>query len=152
MSRRWKVAAVFVACVAAAQLVVPDRANPTSDARRSIHADSGTPPAVAAVLDRSCGACHSNGTAWPWYSRVAPASWVMVYGVKKARHAVNFSEWAGYAPEQQRALRAASCSDVSSGKMPGSAWTMLHPEARLSDRDVATLCAATRQARAEPAR
>jgi hypothetical protein len=74
----------------------------------------------------------------------------MSYGVTKGRKAVNFSEWATYPPEQQRKLLALSCQDVSEGKMPG-AYTLLHPETRLSAQDVETVCAAARQAEAKAA-
>ena len=46
-------------------------------------------------------------------------------------------------PPKQRMLLAASCADATSGKMPG-AYTLLHPEMRLSRQDVETICAATR--------
>lgn len=145
MSRRLKQAAVvFVAVFAAAQLVRPGRANPPTDASRTIQAHVGTASGLAAVLDRSCRDCHSNGTVWPWYTQIAPVSWLMAYGVKEGRAAVNFSEWAAYPPDRQRMLLVASCQDASTGKMPGSAWTLLHSEARLSAQDVATICAAAR--------
>ena len=143
--RRLKQGAVVVAVVlAAAQLIRPGRTNPPTDANRTIQAHAGTTNELAAVLDRACGDCHSNRTVWPWYTQVAPVSWVMAYAVKEGRKTINFSEWAGYAPEQQRMLLVQSCSAVSAGRMPGSAWTGLHPEARLSTRDVAAICAAAR--------
>jgi Haem-binding domain len=58
-----------------------------------------------------------------------------------------FSEWATYSPAQQQTLPAASCQTAMDGTMPGSAWTLLHPEARLSAQDIQTLCIAARQAR-----
>ena len=144
MRRRLKQAAVaFVVIFAAAQLVRPERANPPTDARRTIQAHAGT-SGLAAVLHRSCRDCHSNQTAWPWYTQVAPVSWLMAYGVTKGRAAVNFSEWAAYSPEQQRTLLAVSCDDVKNGKMPGP-YTLVHPETRLSAQDVETICAAARQ-------
>jgi hypothetical protein len=69
----------------------------------------------------------------------------MARGVAEGRKAVNFSEWGAYSPNQQRTLLAASCDDVSTGRMPGP-WTLLHPEARLSPQDIETICAAARQA------
>lgn len=145
MSRRFKQAGVvFVALFAAAQLVRPDRANPPTDPSHTIQAHAGS--ALAAVLDRSCGECHSNATTWPWYARIAPVSWVLARAVAEGRNAVNFSEWGTYSPGQQRTLLAVSCDDASTGKMPGSAWTSLHPEAQLSEQDIATICAAARQA------
>jgi heme-binding protein len=142
MSRRLKQAAVVLVLVfAAAQLVRPARANPPIDASRTIQAQVGTASGLVAVLDRACRDCHSNGTVWPWYTQVAPLSWLMAYGVKTGRKALNFSDWAAYPPQRQRELLAESCRDVSTGKMPG-AYTRLRPETRLSPQDVATICAA----------
>ncbi len=152
MSRRiGQAAVVFVVVFAAAQLVRPDRRNPATDATRTIQADARTSSSLVAVLDRACGDCHSNATVSPWYARTAPLSWLMAYGVTKGRQAVNFSEWAGYSPEQQRTLLAVSCDDAASGRMPG-AYALLRPETRLSSQDVEIICTAARQAEPRAAR
>jgi hypothetical protein len=124
----------------AAQLVRPDRTNPPIDERRTLHAHAET-AGLADLLDRSCGDCHSNLIVWHWYTRVAPVSWLMAYGVTKGRKAVNFSEWSTYAADERRNLLTMSCDDARSGKMPG-AYTLLRPETRLSSKDVAAICAA----------
>src|SRR5262245_54213878 len=140
VNRRLKQAAVFmVVLFVAAQLIRPDRANPQVIPDHAI----GAP--LAPLLDRACGDCHSNGTVWPWYSEVAPVSWLMAYGVKEGRKAVNFSEWTTYPADRQRQLLALSCADVSANRMPGSAWISLHPEARLSPREIEMICATARQ-------
>ena len=143
-------AVVLVVVFAAAQLIRPARTNPPTDPKRTIQGHGGATSELVAVLDRACRDCHSNATVWPRYTQVAPLSWLMAYAVKKGRGAVNFSEWAAYAPEQQRMLLVQSCQDVSAGKMPGSAWTRLHPEAQLSTRDVEAICAATQSATQPP--
>ena len=146
MNRRVKQAAiVFVVVVVAAQLVRPERANPATDSNRTIQAHMPVGSGLVAVPDRSGRDHHSNGTVWPWYTHVAPLSWLMAQAVREGRNAVNFSEWAGYQPAQQRVLLAMSCDDATKGKMPG-AYTVLRPETRLSPRDVETICAAARQA------
>jgi hypothetical protein len=151
MSTRLKQAAlVLVVVFAAAQLVRPSRENPPTDLSRTIQAHVGTASGLGTILDRACSDCHSNATVWPWYTQIAPVSWLMSYGVSKGRKAVNFSEWAAYQPEQQRVLLMESCQDVSQGRMPG-AYTLLHPEMRLSTRDIETICAAARQAEADTA-
>ncbi|PYR96440.1 MAG: hypothetical protein DMG12_26280 [Acidobacteria bacterium] len=151
MNRRLKHAAIiFIVVLAAAQLVRPERANPATDASHTIQAEAGTASGLVAVLDRSCRDCHSNGTVWPWYTQIAPMSWLMAYGVTTGRKAVNFSEWTSYPPQLQRALLSASCQDASAGKMPGS-YTLLHPEMRLSTHDIETICAAAQKAEAESA-
>jgi hypothetical protein len=145
MKRRLKQAAILVVViVAAAQLVRPSRANPPIDANRAIQAYEAA-SGLAPILDRSCGDCHSNATVWPWYTEVAPVSWLMAYGVSKGRTAVNFSEWGAYSPEQRRILLSLSCQDASDGKMPG-AYTWLRPETRLSAQDIATVCTAAQRA------
>jgi len=139
-----RAAVVLVVLFAAAQLVRPDRTNPPTDPARTIRAHVAETSQLPAVLDRACGDCHSNNTAWPSYAQVAPLSWVMARAVAEGRRAVNYSEWGGYSPGQQRTMLDASCNDASTGRMPGGAWTLLHPEARLSSQDVETICAAAR--------
>jgi len=151
VSRRLKQAAIVIGIVfAAAQLVRPERANPTTDATRTIQAHVGTTSELVAVLDRSCRDCHSNNTVWPWYTQIAPLSWLMARGVAEGRKAVNFSEWASYPPVVQRTLLSVSCQDATSGKMPGP-YTRVRPETKLSPQDIETICAAARQADANAA-
>src|SRR5215472_16007073 len=102
MGRKLKQAVVvFVVVLVAAQFIRPDRTNPPTEASRSIAAHVGTGSELAAVLERACSDCHSNATVWPWYTELAPVSWLMAYGVSKGRQAVNFSEWSAYSPEKQ---------------------------------------------------
>jgi hypothetical protein len=145
-----RAALIFVVVFVAAQLVRPGRSNPPIDASRTIQAHVKNGSALGAILDRSCGDCHSNATVWPWYTQVAPVSWLMAYGVTKGRRAVNFSEWAAYSPQQQRLLLSVSCDDVTNGKMPGP-YTVLRPETRLSPQDIETICTAARQPEANEA-
>ena len=140
MTKPVKHAAVtLVVIFVVAQFIRPDRTNPPIDATRTTAAHLGTTNAAVAILDRSCGDCHSNMTVWPWYTHVAPASWLMSYGVREGRKAVNFSEWAGYPADQQRILLALSCQDATEGKMPGP-YALLRPETRLTPLDIDTLC------------
>ena len=148
MSRRLKQAAVlFIVVFAAAQLVRHERANPATDATRTIQAHLGTTSELAAVLDRSCRDCHSNNTVWPWYTQIAPLSWLMARGVAEGRQAVNFSEWASYPPDVQRTLLSVSCQDATNGKMPGP-YALVRPDTKLSPQNIETICAAARQAEA----
>jgi hypothetical protein len=151
MGRRLMQAAiVVVVLLAAAQLIRPSRSNPPTDSRRTIQALAGPSSELAVVLDRSCRDCHSNKTVWPWYTQVAPLSWLMARGVTEGRRAVNFSEWASYAPDVQRALLSASCQDATSGRMPGP-YALVRPETKLSPRNIETICAAARLADANAA-
>lgn len=148
MSRRLKQVAVgLVVLFAAAQLIRPTRANPPTDESHTFQAHVGTASGLVAVLDRSCGDCHSNQTVWPWYTEVAPLSWLMAYAVNAGRKAVNFSEWAAYTADQQQTLLAQSCRDAAQNKMPG-AYTWVRPATKLSAQDVELICAVPSQVQA----
>jgi Haem-binding domain len=95
-------------------------------------------PRVGKILDRSCRDCHSNRTAWPWYSHVAPVSWVISKHVNEGREILNFSEWGAQLPSEGE--RILICDAVSDGRMPLSGYTAIHRNARLSKQDVEVIC------------
>jgi mono/diheme cytochrome c family protein len=88
-------------------------------------------PRTRELFLRVCADCHSNGTKWPWYSHVAPASWLVQHDVEEARRKLNISEWGVTA--QKRAADAAD--EVREDDMPPLEYKMLHPAARLSDAE-----------------
>jgi hypothetical protein len=95
-------------------------------------------PQVGKILDRSCQDCHSNRTAWPWYSHVAPVSWVISKHVVEGREMLDFSEWVNQPPSENE--RMLICDAVSNGRMPLPGYTVIHRNARLSKRDVDLIC------------
>ena|ERR1051325_3771470 len=104
--------------------------------------ERGKPPApaeVQAVLQRSCNDCHSNETRWPWYSYVAPISFLISNDVREGRREVNFSLWGQYNAQRQARKRKEIVEQVQSGKMPQWYYVLLHPEAKLSDADRQTI-------------
>ena len=129
----------------AVQVIRPVRSNPTVDPTRQIMAVHPATPEVASMLQRSCNDCHSNRTAWPWYSSVAPASWVVAHDVNEGRAALNLSEWGNYNTEKKQELMGKMCEEIKDREMPMSQYTLLHPRARLDASDVQSLCAWTQQ-------
>jgi Haem-binding domain len=95
-------------------------------------------PQVGAILDRSCQDCHSSHTTWPWYSRVAPVSWMVSKHVREGREMLDFSEWTNQPPSAGE--RMLICDAVSDGEMPLPEYTMIHRKAKLSKQDVALIC------------
>jgi hypothetical protein len=114
----------------AIQLIPAGRTNP--EQRETPHA----PPEVVALLQRACYDCHSNATTWPWYTKVAPFSWLAVHDVEEAREHVNFSEWSKYSPEDQEHIREEVWEEVEEGEMPLWYYTPLHAEAQLSSEEM----------------
>ena len=95
----------------------------------------------AQVLVRACGNCHSNHTDWPWYSHVAPVSWLVARHVREGREKLNFSEWEKYPTWQRRDKLESVCGLVSTGRMPPWQYTSMHPEAKLTEQDKKAVCA-----------
>mgnify|MGYP003375741907 CR=1 FL=1 len=125
--KRWiKVVLGIVGVFAAIQLVSCERTNPAVTGDILAAAD------VKSVLRRSCYDCHSNETEWTWYSRVAPASWLVHRDVSVGRAALNFSEWESLPLERRAKLQKESAEEVAEGEMPPSFYTPLHPHAKLS--------------------
>jgi hypothetical protein len=122
------------------QFFRPARTNPPSDPSVSFEAMVFPPPDVAASLRRGCKDCHSNQTDWPWYSNISPASWLIAQDVNRGRAHLNLSEWDRYRERSQSQLED-MCEQVNAGKMPLWYFHPLHPEARLSDFEITSLCA-----------
>ena len=95
-------------------------------------------PQVGAILDRSCQDCHSSHTTWPWYSRVAPVSWMVSKHVREGREMLDFSGWTSQPPSADD--RMLICDAVSDGQMPLPEYTLIHRKAKLSKQDVALIC------------
>jgi Haem-binding domain len=151
MSKLLKISAgvVFFALIVM-QVFRPARTNPTSDPSASFEAVVKPPQEVASSLKRACNDCHSNQTAWPWYSNIAPASWLVASDVNEGRAHLNFSTWTQPGTEGEKPEIKDLCEEVQAGKMPLRAYTLLHPQAKLSNQEVAALCALpTAEERAE---
>lgn len=102
-----------------------DHANPPVTAEPAWDSRQTRELAVVACFD-----CHSNETQWPWYTSVAPLSWLTQRDVDEGRDALNFSEWD----------RAQSKLDdigkvVLEGEMPPWTYTVIHSGAKLSDAE-----------------
>ena len=99
------------------------------------------PEKVMTILRTSCYDCHSNETVWPWYSYVAPMSWLVSNDVRDGRAHLNFSEWASYSTEKRDHKREECGEEVEEGEMPLWFYIPLHPEAELSEEDAETILA-----------
>jgi hypothetical protein len=89
-------------------------------------------PSVKPLLRRACFNCHSNETVWPWYSDVAPASWLVGSDVKEARQHLNFSEWGTYPAEKQHFKLMGIADELRDGGMPPWYYSAVHPASRLT--------------------
>ena len=133
MKLRSKILLGALVVFGAMQLVMFARTNPP------VTGDFAAPPEVAAILRRACYDCHSNQTVWPWYSRLAPVSWLLHRDVVEGRRHVNFSEW-DKVPAEKRARKIANVAkQIKEGEMPPWFYLPLHKAARLDDADRAVI-------------
>lgn len=91
--------------------------------------------ATLAIIERACQNCHSENTAWPWYSHVAPVSWLLARDVQQAREHMNLSRWQDYSNDDRRRLLSEIGSAVRNHAMPPQRYVLLHREARLTDSE-----------------
>lgn len=92
-------------------------------------------PETRALADRACLDCHSNETVWPWYSNIAPVSWLVQHDVDEARGVLNFSDW-GTGRLFARGELMRELNDVmEEGEMPPAQYMPTHPEANLTDAE-----------------
>jgi len=120
---------VLVAIVLVAIQFIPygrDHANP-----RTAQELKWNTPETRALAQDACFSCHSNLTEWPWYSSVAPASWLVQRDVDDGRAELNFSEW----QRPQAANLADVVEALRGGDMPPVQYRLIHSEARLTDAE-----------------
>ena len=129
------------------QFIRPARTNPPIDPTRTIEARTQLPEEVGMLLDMSCSDCHSYETKWPWYSKVAPVSWLLWSDVQEGRSALSLSDWAQYDARRANEKLANIEKMVSRGVMPLWQYRLMHREARLSSSDVKLLVEWTRAER-----
>ena len=112
----------------------------TSDlAKAPLLAGAQVPPPVRSILERSCQDCHSEATRYPWYSYVAPISFLINSDVESGRRHLNFSKWSEYSVIQRERRLSEIANQVQDGKMPISIYLLMHRDAKLSQGDIDTL-------------
>ncbi|MCP1299355.1 heme-binding domain-containing protein [Chryseobacterium sp. S0630] len=94
------------------------------------------PREVISILENSCFSCHSNQQNLSWYDKIAPVSWAVNKDIQRAREVLNFSEWEKYSPADHQGKMYAILNMMQSGKMPLHEYTLLHPSAKITAKDI----------------
>ncbi|HMK29681.1 MAG TPA: heme-binding domain-containing protein [Terriglobales bacterium] len=155
MSRTAKFWIAAVIVLAGAQLIRPQKTNPPEDPARTLFAHAQPSAEVAGILKHSCRDCHSYNTRWPWYSNVAPVSWMVIDDVNEGRRHFNMSDWGQYDTRRASEKLGNICDEVADGGMPERSYTWLHSGAALSAEQRNAVCLWTqaereRLAKAQP--
>jgi hypothetical protein len=125
---KYKIVGIFVLTVIAAQFIPygKDHVNPSIVAE-----PTWDRPKTKELFSRACGDCHSNETKWPWYSSIAPTSWLIQHDINEGRGDFNVSMWG----VQKKNEGTKAAEEVKKGDMPLWFYLIPHPEARLSDNE-----------------
>jgi len=134
--RAWKLMSVLLGLAFVGMQFVPIA--PRRESVTETHIVGMTDPQVAPILNRACRDCHSANTRWPWYSRVAPVSWMVSRDVRRGRAKLDFSQWSGRFHSDNERMEI--CDAVSNGAMPVKMYTLVHRDARLTEQDVDRIC------------
>jgi len=91
-------------------------------------------PQTRALAVRACFDCHSNETKWPWYTNIAPVSWLIQRDVDGGRSRLNFSDWG--APTRGEGRNPSGIArTIQRGSMPPWFFLPPHPEAQLTQAE-----------------
>ena len=127
--RLFQAGAFLILVFGAIQLIPLDQTNPP------VEEDIQTPHHIKVILKQACYDCHSHETVWPWYSNMAPVSWLLIWDVRKGREELNFSTWNRYNPTKQKKFLREIWEEVEEGEMPPWFYLPLHPDSFLSAHD-----------------
>ena len=78
---------------------------------------------------KTCGDCHSNETVWPWYSNIAPFSWLVYHHVIEGRNRLNISA----SGLSSRIKAGHAVEHYIHNEMPLESYLLAHPVANFNE-------------------
>ncbi|MCL4523512.1 MAG: heme-binding domain-containing protein [Acidobacteria bacterium] len=139
---------ILVALAVGIQFVRPARTNPPEDPAKTIFADAAVWQDAPKTIERACLDCHSSRTRWPWYSQVAPVSWLVAHDVEEGREHFDMSNWATYRASRKSDVLEDIGKLVKNHSMPLPIYITLHGEAKLTEQERQEISAWAERARA----
>ncbi len=115
------------------QLVRPSI--PTKPATAEVEA----PLEVKRVLQKDCYSCHSDERRLAWFDNIVPGYWLVRHDVLEAREHLNFSSLGSKPAAAQKATLYEAVNMIQLGAMPLPSFVRLHPEAKVTAEELATL-------------
>jgi hypothetical protein len=122
----------ILALVIVIQFIPSGRPEVIEQNENDLIASNSIPDSIASLLKTTCYDCHSNQTNYPWYSYVAPVSWLVSRDVRIGRKHMNFSNWEKLSKTDKAEHLSDINDEVSMGSMPLVIYPIMHSEARLT--------------------
>ncbi|WP_407401153.1 heme-binding domain-containing protein [Chryseobacterium sp.] len=110
-----------------------DKSNPPIDKGMDFLSIKNTPEPIAKIITTSCYDCHSNESKYPWYSNIAPASWLLQNHIKEGRKHLNFSTFAMYEPKRQIKKMEECVEMIEKNEMPLESYFIGHQDAKITE-------------------
>jgi hypothetical protein len=129
----------FLLALIVIQFIPVELPENNTDHSKDIVEGENAPDKIKILLRESCFDCHSNQTVYPWYSHVAPVSWLVARDTRKGRDELNLSEWADLSKRKKIKILNEIAEEVEEDKMPLKIYTLIHRESSLSEEEKNTL-------------
>lgn len=129
-----KIVIVSIVLLVLIQFIRIDRTTPSIDSSNDYMNLSNAPTEIRNIIKNSCYDCHSYETNYPWYSNVAPISWMLKSHINEGRKHLNFSDWGNYSSEIKIALQKEGVHELEENKMPLKSYTLIHTKTKISDK------------------
>jgi hypothetical protein len=134
-SRQTVLLLFFIVAIITIQFFRVDRTLPISPPSNDIFSVLTASEEIQTMVKSACYDCHSNHTNYPWYSYVAPISWILQDHITNGRKHLNFSNWADY-PKEKSIEKLEDCFEVmAKEEMPLNEYQWLHQDAKLSEAE-----------------
>ena len=104
-------------------------------AGQDIHDVIEVPENVSSIFKNACYDCHSQEVKYPWYSYIAPVSFLVARDIRVGREELDFSKWGELTKRKQIKVLNEISEEVEEGNMPMKIYPPLHPEAKLTQKD-----------------
>ena len=117
---------VLVVIIVGIQFIPVERTNPP------IQSEISAPENVKVILKKACYDCHSNETNWAWYTKIAPASFLVAKDVNDGRRHINFSEWN---VNKEEHAKDEIWEEIREEQMPPWQYKIFHSESKLSQEE-----------------
>lgn len=127
-----KILLVLLGALIIIQFIHPKKNQAESAQPNYIATAHEVPTDIKRILANACNDCHSNNTAYPWYSRIQPFHWWLNHHIQEGKERLNFDEYTNKSLREQYHQMKETLETVKEGEMPLKSYTWLHKEARLS--------------------
>ncbi len=114
------------------QFIRPEKNNSKNETN-AISTVMEIPVEVNKIIQTSCADCHSNSTIYPWYNKIAPASWFLAQHVNDGKEHLNFSEWTSYNNDQKKHLIKDLKEALNEREMPLKSYLLIHKDAKMTE-------------------